>query len=237
MAASLLSASMCGRYSLFVAPDDLETRFDADLTFEYRPRYNAAPGQSLPVIRDVSADDVTESRWGLLPSWADDEGDGIINARAETVGEKPAFREAYRERRCLVPADGFYEWKEEAGGKQPYRITRRDGDPFALAGLYQEWTPKQQQTGLDEFASGGPDGEADPIETFTILTREPTPFMAEYHHRMALVLDPADEAAWLDGASVEAVSVPDDEAFRAYPVSTAVNDPSNDSPEVVEELG
>ncbi|MFC5972199.1 SOS response-associated peptidase [Halomarina salina] len=228
---------MCGRYSLFVAPDDLEDRFGANLTFEYRPRYNAAPSQSLPVVRDVSADQITESRWGLLPPWADDENDGIINARAETLAEKPAFRDAYRERRCLVPADGFYEWKQGANGKQPYRITRRDGEAFALAGLYQEWTPKQQQTGLDEFASGSPDGEADPIETFTVVTREPTPFMADYHHRMALVLDRDDETAWLDGASVDEVSVPDDDAFRAYPVSTAVNDPSNDSPEVVEELG
>ena len=228
---------MCGRYSLFLPPDDLEDRFGADLTFEYRPRYNAAPGQSLPVVRDVSADSITESRWGLLPPWADDEGDGIINARAETLGEKPAFRDAYRERRCLVPADGFYEWKEEASGKQPYRITRRDGDAFALAGLYQEWTPSQKQTGLDEFGGAGPDAEADPVETFTIVTREPTPFMAEYHHRMALALDLGDEAAWLDGASVDEVSVPDDDAFRAYPVSKSVNNPANDSPEVVEELG
>jgi putative SOS response-associated peptidase YedK len=228
---------MCGRYSLFVAPDDLEARFDAELTVEYRPRYNAAPSQSLPVVRDVSADSITESRWGLLPPWADDENEGIINARAETLAEKPAFEEAYRERRCLVPADGFYEWVEEAGGKQPYRITRRDDEPFALAGLYQEWTPAQQQTGLDEFASGGPDTEAEPVETFTVVTREPTPFMADYHHRMALVLAPDDEAAWLDGAAVEDVSVPDDDVFRAYPVSTAVNNPANDSPEVVEELG
>ncbi|MWG33657.1 SOS response-associated peptidase [Halomarina oriensis] len=227
---------MCGRYSLFVPPDDLEIRFDADLSFEYRPRYNAAPSQSLPVVRDVSADAITESRWGLLPPWADDESEGIINARAETLAEKPAFRDAYRERRCLVPADGFYEWVEEGGGKQPYRITRTDDEPFALAGLYQEWTPTERQTGLDQFAGGGPEGAPDPVETFTVVTRDPTPFMAQYHHRMALVLDPADEAAWLDGAPVEDVSVHDDDAFRAYPVSTAVNDPTNDSPEVVEEL-
>jgi putative SOS response-associated peptidase YedK len=229
---------MCGRYSLFVSPDRLEARFDADLDFEYRPRYNAAPTQSLPVVRDASRDLITEARWGLLPPWSEDGDDGIINARAETLDEKPAFREAYRERRCLVPADGFYEWKQEGdGGKQPYRITRRDDEPFALAGLYGSWTPSEKQTGLGEFAGDGPDREAEPIETFTIVTREPTPFMAEYHHRMALVLDPADEAAWLDGADVEAVGPPADEQFRAYPVSTAVNDPSNDRPEVVEEAG
>jgi putative SOS response-associated peptidase YedK len=226
---------MCGRYSLFVAPDDLEARFDADLAVEYRPRYNAAPAQSLPVVRDRSRGSITESRWGLLPSWADDESEGIINARAETLEEKPAFRESYRERRCLVPADGFYEWVETSGGKQPYRITRRDGEAFALAGLYREWTPSGKQTGLDEFGGDGP-SDAEPIETFTVVTREPTPFMAEYHHRMALVLARDDEAAWLDGASVEDVAVPDDDVFRAYPVSTAVNDPSNDVPEVVEEL-
>ncbi|WP_254535653.1 SOS response-associated peptidase [Halomarina litorea] len=228
---------MCGRYSLFVPPDELEERFDADLTVEYRPRYNAAPRQSLPVVRDVSRESITESRWGLLPSWADELGDGFINARAETLAEKPAFREAYRERRCLVPADGIYEWKQGDAGKQPYRITRRDEEPFALAGLYQNWKPKQKQTGLGEFGGeGGPDRETEAIETFTIVTREPTPFMAQYHHRQALVLAPEDEAAWLDGADVEAVGMPTDEEFRAYPVSKAVNNPANDSPDVIEEL-
>ncbi len=228
---------MCGRYSLFAPPDELEERFEATLDFEYRPRYNAAPTQSLPVVRDASRGSITESRWGLVPSWSDEEGDGIINARAETVAEKPAFREAYRNRRCLVPVDGFYEWKQTDAGKQPYRITRTDGDLFALAGLYEYWKPKQRQTGLGDFGGDGegPDRETEPVETFTIITREPTPFMAQYHHRQALALAPEDESAWLDGAGVEEVGMPPDDAFRAYPVSTAVNDPSNDSPEVVEE--
>ncbi|MFC6835139.1 SOS response-associated peptidase [Halomarina ordinaria] len=226
---------MCGRYSLFTPPEDLESRFDATFDVEYRPRYNAAPGQRLPVIRDAAPGTIGESRWGLIPAWADDDTGGLINARAETLSEKPAFREAYERRRCLVLADGFYEWVETEDGKRPYRVTRRDDEPFALAGLWETWTPEEKQTGLDEFGGGGPDRSVDPVETFTIVTREPTPFLADYHHRMALLLRPADESAWLDGERVEAVEPPDDDALRAYPVSTLVNDPSNDSPAVVRE--
>ncbi|WP_254545343.1 SOS response-associated peptidase [Halomarina pelagica] len=233
---------MCGRYSIFAPPDELEERFDAAFVTDPRPRYNAAPGQSLPVIRDASRDAITGARWGLVPSWADGPSGGFINARAETLGEKPAFRDAYAERRCLVLADGFYEWVETDVGKRPYRITRLDGDPFALAGLWETWTPAVTQTGLDEFAGGaddagsGPDRSVEPLETFTIVTREPTPLLADYHHRMALLLRPDDEAAWLDGDRVEAFDPPADDELRAYPVSTLVNDPANDSPAVVEEV-
>jgi putative SOS response-associated peptidase YedK len=226
---------MCGRYSIFASPAEIETHFDATVDYEFRPRYNAAPRQSLPILRDATPSSITESRWGLLPEWADDESGGLINARAETLDEKPAFREAYRQRRCLVLADGFYEWADRGDGRRPYRIAREDGEPFAMAGLYERWTPPTRQAGLGDFGDGAP-APPDPIETFTVVTREPTPFARNYHHRMALVLAPGDERAWLDGADVDAVDVPADDALCAYPVSTAVNDPANDRPEVTEEV-
>jgi putative SOS response-associated peptidase YedK len=231
---------MCGRYSLFVPQDTIEERFGATFVDDYEPRYNAAPSQQLPVILDEAPAEIRRARWGLIPAWGG-EGDGLINARAETAAEKPAFREAYDSRRCLVPADGFYEWTERdgdgdgGGGKQPYRFTRADEQPFAMAGLYRTWTPETTQTGLGEFGSGGP-STADPVTTFTILTREPNDLLAEYHHRMSVMLSPEEEQAWLEGAPVEEIAPTPSEALRAYPVSTAVNSPANDSPAVVEEI-
>lgn len=241
---------MCGRYSLFISPDDLEERFGATFEFEFEPRYNAAPGQRLPVVRDDSRASITESRWGLVPSWADEASTNLINARSETVAEKPAFRDAYRNRRCLVLADGFYEWttpdsdSTRTGHKQPYRITRTDEKPFALAGLWESWTPSQThvQTGLGDFSESGSGGSSvtdstpDQLETFTILTCEPNDTVREYHDRMAFVLSEESESAWLDGAAVDAIEPSSADALRGYPVSTAVNDPANDSPSVVEEI-
>lgn len=228
---------MCGRYSLFVPPDDLEERFGVTFEHEYEPRYNAAPGQHLPVVRNDSRSAITLGRWGLVPSWADEANTNQINARAETVSETPAFRDAYRKRRCLVPADGFYEWTETGNGKQPYRITRRDGKPFAMAGLWETWTPEQTQTKLGDFVDSN-DGStrSEELVTFTILTREPNDTVSEYHDRMAVVLDRDEESPWLDGAPVEDLEPTPEDALRAYPVSTAVNSPSNDSPTVVDEV-
>lgn len=228
---------MCGRYSLFVPPDDLEGRFGVTFEHEYEPRYNAAPGQHLPVIRDDSPSALTLSRWGLVPSWADEANTNLINARAETVSEKPAFRDAYRKRRCLVPADGFYEWTETGNGKQPYRITQTDGTPFAMAGLWETWTPEQTQTELGDFTDAN-DGSArsEELVTFTILTREPNDTVSEYHDRMAVILDRDEESSWLDGAPVEDLEPTPEDTLCAYPVSTAVNSPSNDSPTLVDEV-
>jgi putative SOS response-associated peptidase YedK len=231
---------MCGRYSLFIPPDELEDRFGATFEYEYERRYNAAPGQHLPVIRDDSRASITQSRWGLVPSWADEESTNLINARAETVSEKPAFRDAYQKRRCLVPADGFYEWVETdtgTNGKQPYRITRTDDEPFSMAGLWETWTPEQTQTTLDDFGDSN-DGSthSEELVTFTILTREPNDTVREYHDRMAIVLSSDEELRWLNGAPVEDLAPTPEDALYAYPVSTTVNSPSNDSPSVVEEV-
>ncbi|MFC5366450.1 SOS response-associated peptidase [Salinirubrum litoreum] len=233
---------MCGRYSLFTPQADLRARFDAAPTRPLEPRYNCAPGQDLPVIRDDAPDEIDFLRWGLIPSWADDEsiGNRLINARSETVREKRSFRDAYESRRCLVLADGFYEWVPKGdGGKQPYRVAFEDDRPFAMAGLWERWTPPQKQTGLGDFGDGGPDREADPIESFTVVTTDPNDLIADLHDRMAVVLAPDEEETWLHGDPNEVHELldpyPDDE-LHTYPVSTRVNSPANDAPDLIEEV-
>ena len=247
---------MCGRYSLFAPPSDIEARFDATFAFDFEARYNAAPSQSLPVITDADPDTIQRMEWGLVPSWADDRKDhGYINARAETLAEKRSFAEAYESRRCLVPADGMYEWvargerssangraatPRDDGGKQPYRVALPDDAMFAMAGLYERWEPPQRQTGLGEFAAGGGDdgGEDEVIETFTVVTTEPNDAVRDLHHRMAVILDPEEESTWLraDTATAADLLDPYDGEMRTYPISTQVNSPSNDSPAIIEEV-
>ena len=227
---------MCGRYSLFPAREDLEDRFGVNVETSFQPRYNAAPGQQLPVITDTAQDSVRHLKWGLVPRWAETATESHINARSETAAEKPAFADAYEQRRCLVPADGFYEWTGSGDQKQPYRVTFDDGRLFAMAGLWERWTPKTKQTGLGDFTGDrASDGTSDTLETFTILTTEPNEVVEQLHHRMAVILRPDEEAAWLDGERVSFDPAPA-ERLRSYPVSTAVNNPANDSPTVVEAI-
>ena len=239
---------MCGRYSLFAPPADIEARFEATFDFEFEPRYNAAPSQSLPIITDADPDTIQRMEWGLIPSWADDRSDhGHINARAETLAEKRSFADAYESRRCLVPADGMYEWVEEDSGKQPYRVALPDDDIFAMAGLYERWEPPEPettQTGLGAFGGGPAEGDEDeadgPVETFTVVTTEPNALVADLHHRMAVILDPDEEETWLRGDPDEAAALldpyPADE-LAAHPVSTRVNSPAVDAPELIEPVG
>ena len=253
---------MCGRYTLFTPAADLEARFDADFG-DTEPSYNCAPGQRLPVIADEEPDRATRMEWGLTPAWAD-EAFNLINARAETVQEKRSFSDAFERRRCLVPADGFYEWVDGGGsGKTPYRVAFEDDRPFAMAGLYERWTPPEPettQTGLGAFGggsdgdngsgdanddgSGGTDGDGDAdgdvIETFTIVTTEPNDLVSELHHRMAVVLAPDEEETWLRGDPEEATALLDpypSEEMITYPVSTRVNSPGVDGPELIEPIG
>jgi putative SOS response-associated peptidase YedK len=229
---------MCGRYTLFVDQEDLEERFGARFAEPFSPRYNMAPGQALPVITNEEPETFQRLEWGLVPSWADDDRGGLINARAETVAEKPSFRAAYERRRCLVPADGFYEWVDDGSGKQPYRVAFEDDRPFAMAGLWERWEPETTQTGLDAFG-GGVDDETDegPLETFTIVTTEPNELIAELHHRMAVILDPERERRWLTADdSADCLEPYPADKLRAYPVSTAVNDPATDDPSLVEPI-
>jgi putative SOS response-associated peptidase YedK len=246
---------MCGRYSLFAPPADIEERFDTRFAFEFEPRYNAAPRQSLPVIPDDSPGTISAMEWGFVPPWADSRDDfGFINARAETLAEKPTFRAAFRAGgeagdngesgggdpragRCLVPADGFYEWVETGDGRQPYRVTLADGEPFAMAGLYAEYRPARTQTGLGDFGDGGPDAGTETVTTYAIVTTEPNGLVADLHDRMSVILPRGEERRWLhEGTAVVGELLgpyPSDE-MRAEPVSRAVNDPSNDSPAVLD---
>ena len=221
---------MCGRYTLTITPEMLRTLVNFETTPNLQPRYNIAPTQMAPVVRpaaDGGAPRIDMLRWGLVPSWSKDMSGAskLINARGETVGEKPSFRDAYRGRRCLIPADGFYEWRREGDIKQPYRIGFRGGRPFVFAGLWETWT-----------APDGAENAGETVETYTIVTTDANMKIAPIHHRMPVIVDPADFDRWLTGDAADAANVirafpPDDMAF--YRVSTRVNNVRNDDAECI----
>ncbi|WP_435181438.1 SOS response-associated peptidase [Halorussus sp. AFM4] len=217
---------MCGRTSLFVPQSILEDRFDATAVEPITPRYNIAPSDTLATITNDASDEITQFEWGLLPSWVDDPEDSPtpINARAETVADKPMFRDAFEKRRCLILADGFYEWKGQHGSKQPYRITRVDDQPFAFAGLWETWGESQE----------------DVRETVTIITTDANDVVEPIHDRMPVMLERSDEETWLtadDPDELQSVLDPyTPDTLRAYPVSKRVNNPANESAEVIEEI-
>jgi putative SOS response-associated peptidase YedK len=214
---------VCGRYTLRVTGDEIAERFDAD-GVGFAPTYNAAPGQSLPVVREDRRRSVDLLEWGLVPSWSDD-SDGHINARSETVAEKPSFAEAYESRRCLVPVDGFYEWDDGPWYVEFDRVA-------ALAGVWERRVPERRQSGLGEF--GGDDGGREVQETFAVLTTEPNGQVARLHDRMAAVLAPDEEDDWLDGSLTAEALGPRDERATVRRVSERVNSPSNDDPSLIE---
>ncbi len=219
-------AAMCGRFAIFSPLQQLIEAFGLSAApDELPPRYNAAPGQQLPVVLARGAERRCGlMRWGLVPSWARDEkmGKRLINARAETLAEKPSFKVALRRRRCLVPADGFYEWKKTGGAKVPHFVALRSGGPMALAGLWERW-----------------DGGAEPLLTFTIVTTAPNELVAELHHRMPAILPPERWDRWLSGepplpAGLAELLAPLPAAqLTAHPVSRAVNAPARDDPELI----
>jgi putative SOS response-associated peptidase YedK len=214
---------MCGRNSLFIDQQDLVSAFDARVVADggYTPRYNIAPGDSLEVITSEATDEIDRFYWGLIPPWADDPSDGIINARSETVDEKRVFQEAWESRPCLVLSSGFYEWQSRNGGlKQPYRIYREDSPAFAMAGIWDEW-----------------EGDDETLSCVTILTTEANDLMEPIHDRMPVVLPQGVEDRWLSAAPEERQELCQPypgEDLEAYPISTRVNDPSHDSPQVIE---
>lgn len=224
---------MCGRYTLSAEPALVAEHFGAaSVPVELRPRYNIAPTQPVPVIRRDHAGRrrLELLRWGLIPSWAKDTaiGNRLINARAETLAEKPAFRAAFRRRRCLIAADGFYEWKKLAAGKQPYWVGRQDHSLFAFAGLWERWLPSE---------SGAP-----PIESCVIVTTEANAVVRPVHNRMPVIVPPAHYDTWLDGetdaAALQALLVPYPAVeMTAYPVPPAVNNPARDAPQLMQPLG
>ncbi len=191
---------MCGRYSETIDPLGLTDVISiASINCTFTPRKTISPKQNAPiVVCDNAQIELRELRWGLIPNWADDEkiGQKLFNARSETASEKPAFREAWQKRRCLVPATGFYEWNHRDGRNQPFHFTRPDRGLFCFAGLWERWRrPPAKQTEMfsEEFESPPPI-----LDTFTILTREPNDLMAQYHDRMPVILNPESAQDWLN---------------------------------------
>lgn len=223
---------MCGRFTLKTLAPVLAEVFDLPEPPAWTPRYNIAPTQLVPtVVRlpEQPARQFCQWHWGLIPAWAKELaiGNRLINAQAETAATKPAFRAAFRQRRCLVLADGFYEWDQRGRPRQPVYIRMHDGRPFAFAGLWERWT--------------SPEGGV--IESCTLLTTEPNAAIHPLHHRMPVILDPKDYDRWLDPSLQKPEEVqpflrpyPPDE-MTVYPVSTRVNNPANDTPECIERLG
>ena len=222
---------MCGRYAIY-GPVSRANREIIEFLGEeiaFRPAYNAAPTQKLPVLRATAGGkrELALLRWGLIPSWAKDPAIGarMINARSETVAEKPAFRSAFRRRRCLVPMCGFYEWQKTGARKVPHFVRLLNTGLFAVAGLHEHWP--------------GKDG-AEPVDTYTILTTGANEMMRAVHDRMPVILQEPDYDAWLDPGNEDTKSLgallqpfPAEE-MRAYPVSARVNNARNNDPDLIE---
>ena len=220
---------MCGRYALYGPTSRLREQFGAnidELPPDLGPRYNAAPMQMLPVIRQRPTGERVAHllRWGLIPSWSKDESIAtkLINARGETVAEKPSFRSAYKARRCIVPANGFYEWKAVPEGKQPYYIHPAHGELFGFAGLWERWTK--------------PDDGA--LDTFVVITTEANDAMRQLHERMPVILQPADYEPWLAKDTApefvrQLIDPCPNDALIMYPVSRAVSNVRNEGADLI----
>lgn len=222
---------MCGRYAFYAPRELIERTFGVVLEEDLEPRYNIAPTQLVPVVREdrTGARVLRMQRWGLVPHWARDIGIGarMINARAETLASNAAFRDAFDRRRCLVPVSGFYEWSGTGRARVPHFVTRADGAPFALAGLWARWRPRD----------AGPDAQR--LDSCTIITTDANALVAPLHDRMPVILPPEAWAAWLD-PSLEGAAVarwlrpaPAD-ALAERPLSPAVNDVRNEGPALLD---
>ena len=212
---------MCGRYSLTTPVEGLRHLFQFPERPNLEPRYNIAPTQDAPLFRRDGAGTVhlAQLRWGLIPSWAKDKSIGakFINARGESVATQSAFRAAFEQRRCLVPADGFYEWRQEGKQKQPWRLHLADDAPFCFAGLWESWRDRETKA---------------VVESFTIITTTANELVAPIHNRMPVMLQWHDLVPWLDGTDAAKLLRPyPAEQMKAYPVSTAVNSWRNESAE------
>jgi putative SOS response-associated peptidase YedK len=226
---------MCGRYTLTTPPELIADLFDVEGVPTFAPRWNVAPTQEAAVVRvpgPGAKRRLDFLRWGLVPAWAEDPsiGNRMINARAETAAEKPSFKRSLQKQRCLVLADGFYEWRKDGKVKQPIWIHRSDGRPFAFAGLWANWRPR------------GAPREEPALETFTILTTTPNDLMKPIHDRMPVILAPEDFGLWLDPKVVDPAQVTPllrpapENGFETREVSRAVNSPAHDAPDCVAPL-
>lgn len=218
---------MCGRFAFYSPSEATAALFGVDASIAVEPRYNIAPTQFIAAIREDEDRnrELVMLRWGLVPFWARDPaiGNRMINARAETVAEKPSYRAAYRHRRCLLLANGFYEWRKEGNAKIPYFISLASGEPFALAGLWENWTDKDRDESM---------------QTTTIITTAANEFMAPLHHRMPVILQPHTANDWLSGSAdilqYAAQRVP---ALQAWPVDRRVNNARNEGAELIDVAG
>lgn len=220
---------MCGRFTISMDAVDLQQEFNlGDLPGEWKPRYNVAPTQNVPVVKEEINRDVEMMQWGLIPSWAKDKsiGQGMINARAETLQEKPAFRQAFKQRRCLILADGFFEWqrKEAKSPKAPVYFQLKNGQPFAFAGLWETW---HEKPGLE-------------LHSCTIITCPPNELVGKIHNRMPVILDKELCWHWLTEPSPQGLQkmlMPyPAEKMQAHAVSLRVNNPREDDPNLVRPL-
>lgn len=220
---------MCGRFSLAATSDEIAQHFELETVPDLSPHYNIAPSQTVAtvvVLKDKSHRQFQQMRWGLIPSWAKDSkiGNRLINARVETVTEKPSFRNSIRRKRCLIIADGYYEWQKQPGGKQPYYFQLR-GQPFAFAGLWDTWKTS--------------DGE---IVSCTLLTTDASEQVSPVHHRMPIIVPPRTYSQWLDPTLTnpdEVLPLLESDIYQgltSHPVSFKVNSPINDSPECIRSI-
>ncbi len=218
---------MCGRFAFYSPAEAAAQLFGVSGSASVEPRYNIAPTQYVAAIRDTDNNEreLVMLRWGLVPFWAKDPaiGSRMINARAETVAEKPAFRAAYKSRRCLVLADGFYEWHTAGGVKTPYFISAADSEPFAFAALWERWENRES-------------GEI--LQTTTIVTTEANDFMKQLHHRMPVILEPGSAGRWL-GGDAELLHEVDKATpkMQAWPVSRTVNNARNEGAGLIDAAG
>ncbi len=214
---------MCGRFAFYSPSEATAALFGVSTSITVEPRFNIAPSQYIAAIRetDDSGRELAMFRWGLVPFWAKDPaiGNRMINARAETVAEKPSFRAAYRHRRCLVLADGFYEWKKEGSGKVPYFISLANGEPFAFAGLWETWQSKETE---------------EAIQSTTLITTAANEFMNSVHHRMPIILQPDTADRWLAGDDELLADVTENSPkFQAWPVDKRVNNARNEGEDLI----
>ncbi|MFQ6006478.1 MAG: SOS response-associated peptidase [Woeseia sp.] len=218
---------MCGRFAFYSPAEATAALFGVEGAANIEPRYNIAPTQLIAALR-IGAEQTRELamlRWGLVPFWAKDPsiGNRMINARAETVAEKPSFRAAYRNRRCLVLADGFYEWRKEPEGKTPYFVSLASGAPFAFAGLWEDWQAKDSSESL---------------QSVTIITMAANEFMSALHHRMPVVLEQDAANLWLEGDEHLLSGTSDNPPeFRAWPVNKRINNARNEGADLVDPVG
>jgi putative SOS response-associated peptidase YedK len=218
---------MCGRFQLSVKGKHISERFNVEVFDEkYSPSYNCAPSQQLAVITNAEPEKLSYFKWGLIPFWSKDPkiGNKLINARSESISEKASFKTAFAKRRCLIPANGFYEWKKDGKEKTPYRIFLKNEEIFAMAGIWEIWK----------------DAEGKALNTFSIITTTPNSLMKNIHNRMPVILNKNDEKAWLfesDPSYLQTLLKPyDQNIMNAYQISSKVNSPVNNSFEIIKEV-